>query len=334
MNSISKVLMAIFVLLSFTACYAQKENLKTESVKIFGNCEMCKSTIEKAGNVKKVANINWDKNTKMATLTYDSLKTSQDEILKRIALAGYDSEHFLAPDDAYAKLDECCRYARVLKTEQVATKDGAVSASNHEKMNHSDMKIEDHSKMKMDKEDHSKMKMEDQSSMKMDKEDHSKMKMDGNKDMPMKAERPDSNQLSVVFDNYFAVKDALVQTNGEIASTKSKELLNAINAVKMEKLPVNVHTVWMKVLKDLQKETNGITSTKDAGKQRSNFMTLSKSIYALMKVSKYEEPVYYQFCPMANNGKGANWLSKDNTIKNPYYGSMMMTCGKTVETIK
>ena len=316
MNSISKILMAICVLLSLSASYAQKENVKTESVKIFGNCQMCKVTIEKAGNVKKVANVAWDKNTKMATLTYDSLKTNQDEILKRIALAGYDSEYFLAPDDAYAKLDDCCRYARVLKPERVATKDGAMSASNHEKMNHSEMK--------MDKGDHSNMKMDDGKNMKMD---------DG-KNMSMKPEKADFNQLTVVFDNYFVVKDALVRTDGAMASAKSNELLSSINAVKMEKLPMDVHTVWMKVLKDIIEETNGIASTKDAAKQRSNFMSLSKNIYALMKVSKYEVPVYYQFCPMANNGKGANWLSKDIAIKNPYYGSMMMTCGKTVETIK
>jgi hypothetical protein len=37
---------------------------------------------------------------------------------------------------------------------------------------------------------------------------------------------------------------------------------------------------------------------------------------------------------MANDGKGADWLSKENAVKNPYYGSMMLTCGKTVETIK
>ena len=252
----------------------------------------------------------------MATLTYDSLKTNQDEILKRIALAGYDNEHFLAPDDAYAKLDECCRYARVLKPERVATKDGAMSASNHEKMNHSEMK--------MDKGDHSNMKMED----------HSNMKMDDGKNMSMKHEKADFNQLTAVFDNYFAVKDALVRTDGAMASAKSKELLNTINAVKMEKLPMDVHNVWMRVLKDFKEETNGISSTQDAVKQRSNFMSLSKNIYSLMKVSKYEVPVYYQFCPMANNGKGANWLSKDIAIKNPYYGSMMMTCGKTVETIK
>jgi hypothetical protein len=37
---------------------------------------------------------------------------------------------------------------------------------------------------------------------------------------------------------------------------------------------------------------------------------------------------------MANYGKGANWLSKENAVKNPYYGSQMLTCGKVVETIK
>ena len=63
-------------------------------------------------------------------------------------------------------------------------------------------------------------------------------------------------------------------------------------------------------------------------------MALSKNIYELIKVSKSAGTVYYQFCPMANDGKGANWLSKESAIKNPYYGSQMLTCGKTVETIK
>jgi copper chaperone CopZ len=114
-----KILMAITLLLSFTACNAQIKNAKTESVKIYGNCGMCETTIEKAGNVKKIAQVDWNKDTKMATLTYDPSKTNQDEILKRIALAGYDSEKFLAPDDVYAKLPECCQYDRVKKTETV-----------------------------------------------------------------------------------------------------------------------------------------------------------------------------------------------------------------------
>jgi hypothetical protein len=37
---------------------------------------------------------------------------------------------------------------------------------------------------------------------------------------------------------------------------------------------------------------------------------------------------------MANNGEGANWLSKESAVENPYYGSMMLTCGSVKETIK
>jgi copper chaperone CopZ len=287
MKSISKILMAITVLLSFTACNAQIKNAKTETVKIYGNCDMCKSTIEKAGNLKKVAKVDWNKDTKMATLTYDAKKTNQDEIMKRIALAGYDSEKFLAPDNVYAKLQSCCQYER--KAKVVA-------------------------KMEMPKADSSKMDMHDHSTM-----------------TEQKAETP---QLKAVFDNYFALKDALVKTDGNTASAKANDLLTAISAVKMEKLAMDEHMAWMKVMKDLAFDAEHIAETKDPSHQRDHFTTLSKNMYALMKVSKQETPTYFQHCPMANDGKGADWLSKENAIKNPYFGSQMLSCGKTVETIK
>ena len=87
-------------------------------------------------------------------------------------------------------------------------------------------------------------------------------------------------------------------------------------------------------MKDLAFDAEHIAKTKDITRQRDHFMRLSKNMYELIKVSKQETPVYYQHCPMANKGKGANWLSKENVIKNPYYGSQMLTCGSTVETIK
>ncbi len=143
-----------------------------------------------------------------------------------------------------------------------------------------------------------------------------------------------SKSLTNVFDNYFALKDALVKTDGGLASTKSKDLLTTLNAVKMENLNMDTHKVWMKTMKGLVSDATQISQTKEIDVQRERFITLSKNMYELIKVSKYDEPVYYQFCPMANNGKGANWLSKESTVKNPYYGSMMLNCGKVQETIK
>lgn len=288
-NSLMKIMIAISVLLSTTG-NAQIKNAKTESVKIYGNCGMCETKIEKAGNIKKIANVDWNQETKMATLTYDATKTNQDEILKRIALVGYDSDKFLAPDDVYNNLHGCCQYDRVAK---VPVKEETTSiASNGDHSNHSN-----HSET-------------------------STTVIQG------------ENQLKVVFDNYFLVKDALITSNGNSTASASKELVTAINNVKMDKLDMDVHMVWMKVVNTIQKDAENIANTKDVKIQRDHFTSLSKEIYTLIKISKYENPVYYQFCPMFNDGKGANWLSKENAVKNPYYGSMMLNCGKTVETIK
>jgi len=288
-NSLKKIMVATFVLLSITI-NAQIKNAKTETVKIYGNCGMCEATIEKAGSLKKVAKVDWDQDTKMAIVTYDAKKTTQDEILKKIALAGYDSDKFLAPDDVYNNLHGCCQYDRVAKVpvKEITT----AMASNEDHLVH------------------------------------------GNHNEISVIENQNENQLKSIFDNYFLVKDALISSDGNATATASKGLLTAINNVKMEKLDMNVHTVWMKVLNQIKEDAEHISDTKDIKHQRDHFTTLSKDIYTLIKAAKYEVPVYFQFCPMYNSGKGANWLSKENTVKNPYYGSMMLSCGKTVETIK
>ena len=284
MNLISKISAATILLFSFSSCNAQIKNTKTESVKIYGNCEMCEKTIETAGNVKKVVKVDWNKDSKMAIITYDSIKTNQDEILKRIALAGYDSDKFLAPDDVYSKLAGCCQYERVNKTT-------IASAS----------VIEDHS-------------MHNQENVVETKQE--------------------VNQLKTIFESYFALKDALVKSDGKLSATLAKDLLTNINSVKMDKLSSEEHTVWMKVMSSLKSNTEKIVATTIIEKQRVVFMDLSANFYALLKVSKQDYSIYYQNCPMYNDGKGANWLSKENAVKNPYYGSQMLTCGKTVETIK
>lgn len=295
MKLISQLLVAITVLLSFTVCNAKIKNSVTTTVKVYGNCETCKTTIEKTGSLKNTAKVDWDADTKIATLTYDSKKTNQDAILKQIALSGYDSKKFLAPDEIYSKLPACCQYDREAKVD-VKTE---IVAENH-----------------------------------INDENHSETTTVKVKELIDSEQEKQTNQLKAVFDNYFNVKNALVKTDGNTASTKAASLLAAINAVKMDKLPKDEHIVWMKVLKTIKEDTANIANTKDAKKQRDYFDTLSLNIYALIKVSNQETPTYYQFCPMANNGKGANWLSKESTIKNPYYGSMMLSCGKTVETIK
>jgi copper chaperone CopZ len=283
-----KIFLAIPALLSLTYSPAQVKNAKTEAVKIYGNCGMCETTIEEAGHLKKVAEVDWDKDTKMATLVYDTIKTNREEILKRIALAGYDSEAFLAPDDAYASLPGCCQYDRGEKSNLGTSEE-----------------MEDHA-----------------------------VHHNGTQGATTGALPQAANQLQSVFDGYFELKDALVKSDADLASEKASGLVTAINGVDMSKLSEDEHTALMGAMKDLKTAAGDIAETTDLADQRDYFMALSGKMYALQKSAKQDTPVYYQHCPMANDGKGAHWLSKENAIKNPYYGSAMLTCGKTVETIE
>jgi hypothetical protein len=278
MKSINKIVIAIVAMLCFTVSEAQIKNTKTETVKVYGNCGMCKSNIEKAGNIKKESKLSWDQATSMATLTYDSKKTNGNEILKRIALMGYDSDAFRAPDAMYSNLHGCCQYERPVSTTAVATTVNATESS------------------------------------------------------VFATENAVEDQLKAFFDSYFSVKDALVVTDGIFASAQAKKMLTAISGVKMSKLNSQEHAVWMKVMSQLKEDTEHIANTNDIEHQRGRFISLSKNVYALIKVSKTGSPVYYQYCPMYKGG--ANWLSKESSVKNPYYGSKMMSCGRIEETIK
>ena len=140
--------------------------------------------------------------------------------------------------------------------------------------------------------------------------------------------------INKVLSAYIQLKDALVKSDGTSSSNASKTLLIAIQEVNMSELNTDTHAQWTKVVNDLKEDAEHISETKEITHQRDHFMSLSKNLYAVIKVSKSEMPIYYQFCPMANKGKGANWLSLENKIKNPYYGNQMLTCGKVVETIQ
>jgi hypothetical protein len=292
----SKIVMTALIVLIVSSCIAQTKNTKTDTAYILGNCGMCKSTIEKAANLKKEATIDWDKDTKMAILKYDSLKTTKSEILKRIALVGYDNESFLAPDDTYAKLSGCCQYEREKKSDLL--KSNMVNTHSENKMNEMN---------------------------------HTEVAKDSNISSKSQVKKED---LKLVFDNYFKLKDSLIQSNQKVAANASTELLTSINTVKINELEMEVHMVWMNVLEDMKQDATTISTANAIERQRKAFISLSEKMYQLAKVIKVGIPIYFQHCPMANEGKGANWLSKEKEVKNPYYGSTMLSCGKVVETIK
>ncbi len=86
---------------------------QSESFQVYGNCGMCKKTIEKSlTGVKGVGNVNWDKKTKQIKVDFDSLEINLAEIKSKIAAAGYDTKQVRAEESVYSSLPGCCQYDR------------------------------------------------------------------------------------------------------------------------------------------------------------------------------------------------------------------------------
>lgn len=95
--------------------FAQSETLaqdsKHTSFKVGGLCEMCKDRIETAAlSVSGVESANWESESQMLHLNFNSDKTNSDEIQKAVAKVGHDTEKFKASDEVYKELPECCLY--------------------------------------------------------------------------------------------------------------------------------------------------------------------------------------------------------------------------------
>ncbi len=92
---------------------AQDGVITKETFKVWGNCGMCKSTIEKSlKSTKGIKSAKWNVDTKKMTVKYDAEKISLDNIKKTIADSGYDTEEHKASNETYNNLHHCCQYDR------------------------------------------------------------------------------------------------------------------------------------------------------------------------------------------------------------------------------
>jgi len=86
-------------------------NLRS-TFKVWGNCEMCKETIEGSLKADGITEADWNTETKVLSVTYDSTKITLDQVQKNVAAVGYDNVKYKGDDKAYENLPQCCKYGR------------------------------------------------------------------------------------------------------------------------------------------------------------------------------------------------------------------------------
>jgi Cu(I)/Ag(I) efflux system membrane fusion protein len=165
--------------------------------------------------------------------------------------------------------------------------------------------------------------------MKMDEtpmQQESQMEMSGNE---METNEKAKKALAPLFENYFELKNHLITDDFEAAYESAKASKELLNQIDMSAFTGEGHQEWMSYSKDLKSSFLKANKAIEIEQLRTTFIHISNTMIQLNKAFRpLNDTVYTQHCSMANNNQGADWLSKEKEIKNPYFGSSMLNCGE------
>lgn len=141
--------------------------------------------------------------------------------------------------------------------------------------------------------------------------------------------------ISPMLASYLELKNALTNDDATLAAQAGKAVATNVDALNAAAMTEAQQKIFAAVKEDIKEHGEHISDNANKiAHQREHFEMLSRDIIDLVKVFESPAVLYVDHCPMANDGKGADWLSAEKTIKNPYYGKKMPTCGEVKEEIK
>src|SRR5690606_12573078 len=123
-------------------------------------------------------------------------------------------------------------------------------------------------------------------------------------------------------------------TDPQAVKTRATTFLTQLDDVNMQLLKGEAHQYWMQQLQALTAHAKNMTNEGDIEAQRRQFDFLSQAmIHAVKAFGSAGKVLFIQHCPMASNDQGADWISDEEEIRNPYFGDKMMKCGTVLERL-
>ncbi|TMI92416.1 MAG: DUF3347 domain-containing protein [Bacteroidetes bacterium] len=144
-----------------------------------------------------------------------------------------------------------------------------------------------------------------------------------------------ASSLKSVVDHYLHIKNGLVNNSGSEAADGGKQMADALDKVDKSLFTAEQKKVYDDIDDDLKEHAEHIgRNASNIAHQRDHFEKMSEDVYDLVTAFGGGQTLYHDQCPMANDNKGAMWLSEMREIKNPYFGGKMNECVKVPEVIK
>lgn len=139
--------------------------------------------------------------------------------------------------------------------------------------------------------------------------------------------------INEIVSSYLKLKNALVKDDSKGAANAGKALYATLNTLDSKSLDAKLKKEYVDIAEDAKEHAEHIGD--NSGKiehQREHFAMLSKDINDLIKTFGTTQKLYQDYCPMFDEGKSGYWISETKEIKNPYFGSQMLTCGSVRKT--
>lgn len=152
--------------------------------------------------------------------------------------------------------------------------------------------------------------------------------MDDKDDMAM-SDNQDA-KAEVILNDYFNLKDALVGDDNDKAKELGNTLAQSLKSFDASNYSDNEKSELNDIIEDATEHAEHISES-DIMHQREHFKILSKDVTDMVAITGTKAKLYEQFCPMYDGGTA--WLSKEENVLNPYYGSQMLRCGKVQREI-
>jgi len=136
--------------------------------------------------------------------------------------------------------------------------------------------------------------------------------------------------LAPIMTDYLVLKNALVADDSKAAASAGNKLFATLKSINVNSVAAQKSQEVIEIVENARENAEHISDNiKDIGHQREHFMSLSKDMNDLIDMFGAPQKLYMNHCPMYKDGKGAIWISEVEEIKNPYYGSKMLTCGSS-----
>ena len=148
-------------------------------------------------------------------------------------------------------------------------------------------------------------------------------------DMEMSFSNAFSSDFSEALPSYLKMKDAFVASDAGQVSAFAKTTSEKLKTISTDDLGTMEKQHLTKSIEML----DAIANNDILENQRAHFVILNENIVPIAMSIENSTNYYIQKCPMANNNKGAVWLSMEEEIRNPYYGDAMLTCGSVIDSL-